>query len=245
LTDESGSHIVYDKRGKIFQLSTGYQRPGKGEFRMDDTRLSQQTEQTTRAGRRQKDFSVFNPATGEETGNYPLMDGVEVDSCIKRARQAFPWWSKSEFSFRREIFYQAASHLAENARHYAAIIASETGKTELDAILAEIFPTCDLLHYYGMNAERFLRPVKVSGSLLFPGRKAYYSFEPRGVIGVIAPWNYPFTLASGPVISALAAGNTVVLKPSSETTASGKILEDIFKAAGFHDFQKDWSENIA
>jgi acyl-CoA reductase-like NAD-dependent aldehyde dehydrogenase len=52
------------------------------------------------------------------------------------------------------------------------------------------------------------------------------------VVGIIAPWNYPFTLASGPVVSALAAGNTVVLKPSSQTTASGKVLEDIFKAAG-------------
>ncbi len=180
-------------------------------------------------------FSIINPATGEKVGEHPLMGPAEVAAAVDRARQAFAAWSQSPFSARAKIFRRAASHLAENAEHYARIVCLETGKTELDALMAEIFPTCDLLHYYGKNAEKFLRPVKVGGSMVLPGRKAYYTFEPRGVVGIIAPWNYPFTLASGPVISALAAGNTVVLKPSSQTTASGKVLEDIFRAAGLPD----------
>ncbi len=177
-------------------------------------------------------FSIINPATGEKVGEYPLMGPEEVAAAVDRARQAFAAWSGTPFPDRSRIFRRAAAHLAERAEQYARIVCLETGKTELDALLAEIFPTCDLLHYYGKNAEKFLRPVKVGGSMVLPGRKARYTFEPRGVVGVIAPWNYPFTLASGPVISALAAGNTVVLKPSSQTTASGKILEDIFRAAG-------------
>jgi acyl-CoA reductase-like NAD-dependent aldehyde dehydrogenase len=177
----------------------------------------------------------MNPATGATVGEYPLMGSKEVDKAIQEARQAFPAWSQSTFSLRGQILGRAAAYLAENATRYADIIGSETGKTQLDAILAEIFPTCDLLHYYAKNAERFLRPVRVKGTMVLPGRKAYYTFEPRGVIGVIAPWNYPFTLASGPVISALAAGNTVVLKPSSQTTASGMILKEILVEAGLPD----------
>lgn len=180
-------------------------------------------------------FSVVNPASGEKVGEYPLMSREEVAGIVDRARRAFPAWSETPFSTRAEILRRAAGYLAENAERYARVIRSETGKTDLDALLAEIFPTCDLLHYYAKNGEKFLRPVKAGGSMVLPGRKAYYTFEPRGVIGIIAPWNYPFTLASGPVISALAAGNTVVLKPSSQTTASGKLLEEIFKEAGLPD----------
>jgi len=177
-------------------------------------------------------FSIHNPATGEKVGEYPQMGPREVDEAVAQARSAFGTWRASSFDERREILLNAASHLAENAGHYADIIRSETGKTQVDALLAEIFPTCDLLHYYAKHAEKALQPVKVSGITVLPGRKAWYTFEPRGVIGIIAPWNYPFSLASGPVISALASGNTAVLKPSSQTTASGMILQEIFQAAG-------------
>jgi len=180
-------------------------------------------------------FSIINPATGEKVGEHPLMGPEEVAGVVDQARRAFTIWSETPFSSRAKIFRRAAGYLAENAERYARIVCSETGKTQFDALLAEIFPTCDLLHYYAKNSEKFLRPVKVGASMVLPGRKAYYTFEPRGVVGIIAPWNYPFTLASGPVISALAAGNTVVLKPSSQTTASGMVLEEIFTAAGLPD----------
>jgi acyl-CoA reductase-like NAD-dependent aldehyde dehydrogenase len=181
---------------------------------------------------REGGFSIINPATGEKVSEHALMGPEEVAKAVERARQALPAWSQTPFAIRARIFRSAAAHLAENAERYARIVCRETGKTELDALLAEIFPTCDVLHYYAKKAEKFLRPVKVGGSMVLPGRRAYYTFEPRGVVGVIAPWNYPFTLASGPVISALAAGNSVVLKPSSQTTASGEVLCEIFEAAG-------------
>ncbi len=177
-------------------------------------------------------FVVINPVTGDKVGEYPHMGPKDVDKAVEKAREAFHQWARAPFSQRKDIFERAASLLAERATRLAASISQETGKTQLDAILAEIVPTCDLLHYYGKNAQRFLKPVKVNGSLLLPGRRAYYVFEPRGVIAVIAPWNYPFTLASGPVLSALAAGNAVVLKPSSQTTGSGILLRDILVEAG-------------
>ncbi len=177
-------------------------------------------------------FTIRNPATGEQVGEHLLMGTQEVDEAVRRARAAFGSWSKTTFAERREILLEAASHLAENAARYADVIRGETGKTGLDALLSEVFPTCDLLHYYAKHAEKALKPVKVPGIKVMPGRRAWYTFEPRGVVGIIAPWNYPFSLASGPVISALASGNTAVLKPSSQTTASGLILGEILREAG-------------
>ncbi len=202
---------------------------------MQAQNVAQEENQPRQIEVKEKTFSILNPATGEKVGEYPHMGPEEVERAVQEARKAFSSWSQTPFSLRRKILLKAASHLAENARYYANIIASETGKTRLDAILAEVFPTCDLLHYYGKHAERFLKPVKASGVKVLPGRKAYYTFEPRGVVGIISPWNYPFSLAAGPVVSALASGNTVVFKPSSQTTASGRIMKEIFTKAGLPD----------
>lgn len=179
-----------------------------------------------------KFFSVVNPATGEEVGKYPFMSAQEVNSAVERARKKFEEWSRSSFKQRREILLKASSILAENAYHYAEVISKETGKTRFDALLAEVATVCDVMHYYGKNAEKFLAPVKVGGNIFLPGRKAYYVFEPKGVIGVISPWNYPFTLCAGPVITAISAGNTVVLKPASQTPGSALALQEILLKAG-------------
>lgn len=179
-----------------------------------------------------KEFTIDNPATGEEVSRYPLMDKRAVDNAVRRARETAPEWAKTSFKERKRIFKKAASILAENARHYADVVSNETGKTRLDALLADVFPVADLLKFYGKNAKKFLKPVQVGGSILMPGRKGYYTFEPKGVIGVISPWNYPFTLSAGPAIAAIAAGNTVVLKPSSQTIGSGTIIREILEKAG-------------
>ncbi len=178
------------------------------------------------------EFLVRSPATGEEVSRCPLMGRDDVDEAVESAREKFGEWSQSSFKQRRAILGRGASILAENASHYAELISLENGKTGIDAMLADIFPTAHLMKYYAKNAERFLKPVKVSGSLLLPGRKAYYTFEPKGVVGVMSPWNYPFTLSAGPVVSAVAAGNTVVLKPASQTTRSGLMVKEILEKAG-------------
>ena len=179
-----------------------------------------------------EEFLIYNPATNQEVGRQRLMNREDVEAAVANARKQFPVWSSTTFEERRRILKKAASVLSENADQYAAVIAGETGKTKLDAMMADIFSFLDLLSYYRKNAEKFLKPVRARGSLLFPGRKSYYMFEPKGVVGIIAPWNYPFTLMAGPAVSAIAAGNTVVLKPSSQTTASGLIFKEIMERAG-------------
>ena len=177
-------------------------------------------------------FQVFDPATEAEIASYPLMGREEVNQAVARARKAFDRWSNSTFDERKRILLEAAAVLADNAGKYADEIAAENGKTRFEAILADVFPTAELMKYMAKHTEKFLKPVRVPGSLALPFRKAYYCFEPKGVIGVISPWNYPFSLSAGPVIQAIAAGNTVVLKPSSQTTRSGLIVKEILDRAG-------------
>lgn len=177
-------------------------------------------------------FPVLDPATGEEIATYPVHDAAFVDEAVKRARREFEQWSKSSFKERSKVLRKAAAILADGAEEYAGRIARENGKTLMDALLADIYSVADSLAYLAKTGPRDLAPVRVAGRPLMPGRKAYYVFEPRGVVGIISPWNYPFTLSAGPAIEAIMAGNAVVLKPSEQTPESGLMVKEILEAAG-------------
>jgi acyl-CoA reductase-like NAD-dependent aldehyde dehydrogenase len=177
-------------------------------------------------------FDVINPVTGIKIASYPLMDASEVGTLVQTARRHFAHWAEVPIKEKMKILAHAAEILADNALHYAQLIADENGKNRFDALMADVYPTCDIMHYYARNAEKFLTPVKARGSIMMPGRRLYYRFEPRGVVAIVSPWNYPLCLSAGPVVSAIAAGNTVVLKPSSYTTGSSMVVREILEKAG-------------
>ncbi len=178
-------------------------------------------------------FTINSPATGARVASYPLMGREEVDRAVGAARIAFESWSRSTFAERKTILLRASSFLADNAGKFADEIAAENGKTRTDALIADIYTTTHLLKFYADHAEKYLKPVRgLPGIIIAPFRRCYYKFEPKGVVGVISPWNYPFTLSASPVISAVAAGNSVVLKPSSQTTRSGLIVKEVLESSG-------------
>lgn len=178
-----------------------------------------------------KTFDVINPMTGQKVGSYPTMDAQEVDILVQKSRKKQAEWALTPIKQRMKILGKAAEILANNALSYAERVSAENGKTRSDALMADIFPSCDVMHFYSLNAEKFLAPVQVKGNPMIPGRKLYYLYEPRGVVAVISPWNYPFCLSVGPVVSAIVAGNTVVLKPSSQTTDTGIMVKEILDKA--------------
>ena len=177
-------------------------------------------------------FDVISPMTGQKVNSFPQMDRKEVDALVQKARKKFETWSATPIKERMKILARAAEVLAENAPGYAERISAENGKTKFEAMVADLYSSCDVTKYYSENAEKILAPVKVKGNPMMPGRKLYYVFEPKGVIAIISPWNYPFCLSVGPVVSAIAAGNTVVLKPSSQTTDCGIIVKEFLEKAG-------------
>ena len=178
-------------------------------------------------------FEVRSPVDGHVVGEYPVFGEEDISKAVGKARFSYDKWKAVALKQRARLLLKGASVIADMADEIVDVITSETGKKKLEAMMTEVYLVADLFHYYGKNVEDFLSPVKVPTPMVLPRRRSYYQFHPRGVIAVISPWNYPFLLSMGPLISAMAAGNGAVLKPSSQTTGCGVIATKIFKKAGF------------
>jgi acyl-CoA reductase-like NAD-dependent aldehyde dehydrogenase len=124
----------------------------------------------------------------------------------------------------------------DNRERVARTIIEETGKTREDAMLAEVMFIADSFGYWAKSAPKHLKEEKIrSHSPLMIGRKLRIRYQPRGVIGVIGPWNYPLTNCFGDGIAALAAGNAVVFKPSEITPMSTMLMQECMREAGLPD----------
>ncbi len=174
-----------------------------------------------------------NPATGEVIGSVRVNDEAEVREAVQRARKAFETWSTLGPRERARQLGRVQSVLAAEAGSVAERIAAETGKPRLEALLSEVFASCELLKALRREAPRVLAPKSVDTGLL-KTKRAWKVYEPYGVVGVISPWNFPFTLTMAPLLTALAAGNTVVLKPSEVTPLVGEIVAEVFETADVH-----------
>jgi len=170
----------------------------------------------------------INPATGEQFDIVPITTPPEVQQAHWELREALPVWSEKPVSERGRILGRFQAVLLDSLDQMTATINQDNGKSRQDALL-EIFVTLDLLQQYRKYAPRWLARQRVPrGLALF--KRCYVEHRPWGVVGVISPWNYPFALAVGPAISALLAGNTVLLKPSEVTAATGALIEKLFGA---------------
>jgi len=109
----------------------------------------------------------------------------------------------------------------------------ETGKPRAEALSMEVYASCDSLIFYAKRAKKFLaRETRKLHGVLGLLKKAVVVYKPRGVVGVITPWNGPFVLALNPTVQALMAGNTVVIKPSEVTPRSGALVATLFEEIG-------------
>jgi acyl-CoA reductase-like NAD-dependent aldehyde dehydrogenase len=179
---------------------------------------------------------VENPATGQTIGHVPDLDATAVRHMVEVARAAQPAWAELGFEARARVFYRARKWLVDNRQRVARTIVEETGKTYEDALLAEVLFIADSFGYWAKSAPKHLKDEKVrSHSPFMLGRKLLVRYQPRGVIGVIGPWNYPLTNCFGDGIAALAAGNAVVFKPSEITPFSTMLMQECMREAGLPD----------
>ncbi len=168
-----------------------------------------------------------NPATGAEAGRVPVADEAEVAATVQRARTAAAWWAGLGFDGRRTRLLGWRAVLARRVEELAALTHAETGKPVSDAIV-EASAAIEHLDWGARNARRVLGPRRMKMRLLLAEHVGHLEYLPYGVVGVIGPWNYPILTPVGPVGSALAAGNAVILKPSEYTPAVGQWLVDTF-----------------
>jgi acyl-CoA reductase-like NAD-dependent aldehyde dehydrogenase len=179
---------------------------------------------------------VENPATGQVIAHVPDMGAEEVASLVAQAREAQPAWEALGFEGRAKVLYRARKWLVDNRDRVARTIVEETGKTREDAMLAEVLFIADSFGYWAKSAPKHLKDEKVrSHSPFMLGRKLVVRYQPRGVVGVIGPWNYPLTNCFGDGIAAFAAGNAVVFKPSEVTPLATMLMQECMRAAGMPD----------
>src|ERR1700681_1755246 len=185
------------------------------------------------AGPRGEDIPVENPATGEIIGTVPDLGADAVAQMAARARAAQPAWEAYGFEGRGRVLLRAQKWLMDNAEQVIATIVSETGKTFEDASLAEISYTGYAFGFWAREAPNYLGDERIkSGQLLVKGKKLILRYRPLGLIGVIGPWNYPLTNSFGDCIPALAAGNSVILKPSEITPLTSLLMAEGLRECG-------------
>jgi acyl-CoA reductase-like NAD-dependent aldehyde dehydrogenase len=176
---------------------------------------------------------VENPATGEIVATVPELGADAVAEMAARARAAQPEWEAFGFEGRGRVLLRAQKWLMDNAEQVVATIVSETGKTYEDATFAEISYGGGAFGFWAKHAPIYLGDERVKSSqVLVKGKKLILRFRPLGLIGVIGPWNYPLTNSFGDCIPALAAGNSVILKPSEVTPLTSLLLAEGMRECG-------------
>jgi acyl-CoA reductase-like NAD-dependent aldehyde dehydrogenase len=176
-------------------------------------------------------IEVENPGTGEIIATVPELDAAAVAELAARGRSAQPHWESYGFQGRARVMLRAQKWVMDNAERITKTIVSETGKTWEDAQLAEIGYAGNAFGFWAKEAEGFLADEKVrSSQVLVLGKKLLLRHRPLGLIGVIGPWNYPFTNSVGDCIPAMMAGNSVILKPSEYTPLTSLLI-----AEGLHE----------
>ena len=185
---------------------------------------------------RQQVTKALNPATFEMIGTVPITTEGQIPGMVARARRAAGVWGSASFPDRARVLTHLRDLIRERAEQLAEVVSSGMGKPLVEALSFDIAMVVEHLDDCIAHAAEYLaeQPVAipVGGS---PHKRALVRATPRGVVTVISPWNFPFELAMTPAVAALAAGNAVIIKPTSAVPLVGEAIERLF-----NDAFKDW-----
>lgn len=160
-------------------------------------------------------IEVRSPASLEKIGEVSVDSPMDVRAAVARARDAARQWSALDHRQRSGILLSARDRFLADREGLIELLCKENGKPRLEAMV-EITYVCDVLSFYAKQARRFLKPHRITPHLMLNKRVTVH-YQPREVIGMITPWNFPLILTIGEAIPALAAGAAVVIKPSEWT----------------------------
>jgi len=181
----------------------------------------------------ERKIECLNPATGEKLGSSILNNGNELNEMICNARKAQEEWEKTTIGQRIHLVLKIRDYLVKNADMLSETISRDNGKTRIDALATEILPAVMAISFYCKNAKKFLRDQKIGGGNIFLiNKRSKIVRIPYGVVGIISPWNYPFSIPFSEVIMGLLAGNAVILKTATETQMVGSALKAAVDSAG-------------
>ena len=179
-------------------------------------------------------ITVRSPATLEKITDLPVGSSADVAAAVARGRKAQAVWQQTTFAERAHALYLLRDLLLDDGDKLADILTAETGRPRTEVYGAELFYLCDAIGSWAKKSAGYLRPQKIRPHFpLMKFKRVISTYAPRGVIGIISPWNFPLTLTLGEAIPALMAGNAVVIKPSELTPLSAIFGAEIAAEAGF------------
>ncbi len=174
-----------------------------------------------------------NPATGERLGAVPVTPPEQVEAVVQAVAKVQPFWAELTLGDRARYLERAAQVVIDESDEIRDLIVREQGKPRNEAFTMEILPTIDALNWIAGAGRELLAEEKIPMPQLFLKTKSSaFIYEPLGVIAVISPWNYPWSIPLGEIALALMAGNGVVLKPASLTPLIGERIGRAFERAG-------------
>src|ERR1700730_11031997 len=177
--------------------------------------------------------SSVNPATGEILRELECAGESEVLAAVAQAREAQPSWAETGRRTRIAVLREFQRKLHEKKSEIAKAIAREAGKPVAEALTTEVLVVLDAARFLIDNAYRLLRDEPVPhGNLATKLKRGRLVREPYGIVGIISPWNYPYSIPATETLAALVAGNAVVLKPSEFTSLTAIELASLLHQAG-------------
>ncbi|HVW47919.1 MAG TPA: aldehyde dehydrogenase family protein, partial [Solirubrobacterales bacterium] len=180
-----------------------------------------------------KGLESRSPTTGAVLGAVPTIAPAEVQGVVDEVARIQPAWAQLRPKDRARYMLRTADALLDELDEIAELLVREQGKPRVEAYTMELLPTVDALHWVAKAGPKILADEKVRMTQAFTlSKSGHFSYEPIGVVGVIAPWNYPWSIPFGEVAIALMAGNGVVLKPASLTPLLGEKIRAIFERGG-------------
>jgi succinate-semialdehyde dehydrogenase/glutarate-semialdehyde dehydrogenase len=156
----------------------------------------------------------------------------ELQDVVDDVASVQPFWAQLPLHDRARYMRRAGQAIIDQLDDLAALLAREQGKPINEAYAMELVPTIDSLRWLAEAGPGILEDERIPLPVFIKQKRARFTFEPLGVVGVIAPWNYPWSIPFGEVAVALMAGNGVVLKPASLTPLIGQRIQEVFERAG-------------
>ena len=173
----------------------------------------------------------YAPASGDLLGDAPVHTAEQVRATVARAKRAQESWGALGVAERAERVLRFRDAIVDREEELTDLVSRETGKPRHEALLHEVAVVANLATYFAKHAPKLLAPREIPLALM-KHRRSFLHYVPRGVVGVISPWNYPFQLPLRDALLALIAGNAVVVKPSEVTPLSMLRAKDVWDEAG-------------
>jgi acyl-CoA reductase-like NAD-dependent aldehyde dehydrogenase len=181
---------------------------------------------------RPPELESFSPLDGARLGAVPTVAPHEVQAIVDDVAGVQPFWAQLPLADRARYMRRAAQAIIDQLEELAELLSREQGKAINESYVMELLPTIDSLRWLSDAGPGIIADERVALPVFIKQKRARFTYEPLGVVGVIAPWNYPWSIPFGEVAIALLAGNGVVLKPASLTPLIGQRIQEVFERAG-------------